>query len=41
MGVLARVQDAAAIQDALTSLGGTTSAHDVVNETALAETVDG
>ena len=41
VGVLARVQDAAAIQDALTSLGGTTSAHDVVNETALAETVDG
>ena len=35
VGVLAKTEDAAAIQDQLTQLGGATSSHDVVDESAV------
>ena len=35
VGVLARIDDAPAIQDELTQLGGATSSHDVVDEAAV------
>jgi len=41
VGVLAKTTDAAVVQERLTSLGGTTSAHDVVDEAALSESAAG
>ena len=35
VGVLAKIDDAPAIQDELTQLGGATSSHDVVDEAAV------
>jgi hypothetical protein len=37
VGVLARIDEAPMIQERLTKLGGATSSHDVVDETALQE----
>jgi len=39
VGVLAKIADAPAVQDALTGLGGATSAHDVVDEAVLVAAV--